>query len=351
MKRENQKQFGLSRPGQFVELAPRAYPLAGNPSRPARGTILHPTDYSGASRHAFELACRIARDCGSRLIVLHVAEPVWIPTIGMAPVPPLPKGYRGAWESRLRLMQPRDPTVPVEHRLEEGDPAAAILRVAREVHSDLVVMSGRERTWLGRLLTGSVTEEVERKAPCPVLRLNTQRLGQADSTAGGDSRGGDGIKPGGSILHPTDFSQPARHGFEVARSLARDSGSELIVAHVAHASGLHRKKGHRDEIEAALRRMVGSDPTVRARWVLRADDPAAGILRMVREGWCDLIVMGTGGRTGLRRLFARGVAAKVRRDAGGNRQSPARAPYHGPGAAALGKAHAGVGYRLGRRGS
>jgi nucleotide-binding universal stress UspA family protein len=202
MKRENQKQLGLSRPGRFVELARRAYLPAGNPSRPARGSILHPTDYTEPSRRAFELACRIARDRGSRLIVLHVAEPVHVSSLGMAPLPPLPRGYRGAWESRLRLMQPRDPSVRVEHRLEEGDVAATILRVAHEAHSGLIVMSGRERTCLGRLLTGSVTEEVERKAPCPVLRLHTQRPGAAVEATGDDSRGSDGIKPKAILSAP-----------------------------------------------------------------------------------------------------------------------------------------------------
>jgi nucleotide-binding universal stress UspA family protein len=209
-------------------------------------------------------------------------------------------------------MQPRDPTVPVEHRLEEGDVAAAILRVAREAQSDYIVMAGRERTGLGRLLAGSVTEEVERQAPCPVLRLSAQRSGDSGEIAWSDSRGSDGVRPR-AILHPTDFSPPSRYGFEVARSLARESGSELIVAHVAPVPELHRKRGYRDEIEAALRRMVESDPTVRARWVLLADDPAAEIFWMARESWCDLIVMGTRRRTGLRRLFGRSVAAEVRR--------------------------------------
>jgi nucleotide-binding universal stress UspA family protein len=61
----------------------------------------------------------------------------------MAPMPPLPRGYRGAWESRLRQLQPHDPHVRVEHRLEEGDVADAILRVAREVPADLIVMGSR----------------------------------------------------------------------------------------------------------------------------------------------------------------------------------------------------------------
>lgn len=309
MKRNNGKRLTRSRPRRWAEFAPRASRVAGMTRRLPGGVILHPTDYSEASRQAFELACRLARDRGSRLVVMHVAEPVRTSSLGMVTPPPLPTGYRGAWASRLQLIKPRDPDVRVEHRLEEGDVADAILRVAREAQADLIVMAGRERSWLGRLLTASVTERVERKAPCPVLRLNSQRPERA---AEGKASASDGFKPR-AILHPTDFSPPARYGFEVACSLARASGSELTVVHVAPVPDLHRKKGFRDEIEAALRRMVGSAPVVRARWVLLADDPAAEVLWMARQDWCDLIVMGTRRRTGLRHLFGRSVAAEVRR--------------------------------------
>jgi nucleotide-binding universal stress UspA family protein len=314
MRRENQQLFGLFRPERHSASAPKPNLRAGRPSYPARGTILHPTDFSDASRRAFELTCRIAREQDSRLLLLHVAEPVYVSSLGMAPQPPLPKGYRGAWESRLRLMRPRDPSVRVEYRLEEGDVAAAILRVAREEQSGLIVMSGRERTRLGRLLAGSVTEVVEREAPCPVLRLYARRAGSAGRAAGDDSRGSDVIKTQ-AILHPTDFSQPARQGFEVACSLARASGSELVVAHVAPLSDLYCGSVYRDEVETELHRMVASAPTVQARWVLLGGDPATEILSMAREDWCDLVVMGARRRTGLRRLFGQRVTEEVMRKA------------------------------------
>lgn len=226
-------QLVLSRQGQRVGSAPRAPLGGGDPSRLARGTILHPTDYSVASRHAFELACQIARDCGSRLVVMHVAEPVRLSAIGMAHAPPLPKGYRGAWESQLSLIRPRNSAVTVEHLLEEGDVAAAILRVARDTQSELIVMAGRERTWLGRLLSGSVTGEVEGKAPCPVLRLNAQGLGEGASTAAGESRETDGVNAGGPFLPPAGCAGPARNAFEVACALARAPGTERMVPQVA----------------------------------------------------------------------------------------------------------------------
>jgi universal stress protein A len=259
MKRENDKQPIRARPRQLIELATPASFAAGDAVRAPRRVILHPTDYSEISRQAFELACRLALDRGSRLLVMHVAEPVRVSSLGMAPLPPLPKGYRGAWESRLRLLRPADPNVQVEHRLEEGDVAAAILRVACEAPCDLIVMGSRERTWLGRLLTSSVAEEVGRKAPCPVLTLKSERPGEVIETVRRDSKGKDAAKLG-AILHATDFSQPARYGFELARSRARESGSELIVAHVAPIPALRRMRGYREKVEGSLQRMTKSHP-------------------------------------------------------------------------------------------
>ena len=102
-------------------------------------TVLHPTDFSERSGYAFRLACALTRDYGARLIVLHVAVP---PTIvyGEGVVPPDPEiAFREAKEQLNRLAVP-DGNVRAERRFEEGDPAAVILRVAKEVRADLIVM-------------------------------------------------------------------------------------------------------------------------------------------------------------------------------------------------------------------
>jgi nucleotide-binding universal stress UspA family protein len=286
--------------------------VAGAPRRPAGGTILHPTDYSASSYRAFELACRLALDRKSRLIVMHVTGPASPFGISMAPVPPPREGYRGAWEHRLGLVRPADPNVRVEHRLEEGNVGTAILRVAREAQSELIVMGGSERTRLGRPLTGRIAAEVDRKAPCPVLRLNVPRAALVPGDSRGDSPRSK-LPEYGTVLYPTDFSEASRRGFEVARSLARESSSELVVFHVAPLPALYAKRGYREEIEAALDRLARSDPSVRMRWMMTVGDPLGGILKLAHAGPCDLIVMGTRRRSRLMRLLTRSLASEVRR--------------------------------------
>ena len=138
-------------------------------------TILHPTDFSAGSDHAFRLACSFARDQQARLIVLHVLErPVIVPAgVAMAPPPPPPIAERAAVRAQLNQIQTPFPDLAIDRRLEEGDPATGILQVADELKCDLIVLGTHGRTGLGRLLMGSVAEKVVRTAKCPVLSVKT----------------------------------------------------------------------------------------------------------------------------------------------------------------------------------
>ncbi|HZT97099.1 MAG TPA: universal stress protein [Chloroflexota bacterium] len=133
-------------------------------------TILHPTDFSEYSGYAFQLACDLARDYDARLIVLHVAAPPVV-VYGEGVLPPEPKDYKERLRERLQQVVIQDPKIPIEHRLIEGDAAREILRLAGEAKCNLIVMGTHGRTGLGRLLMGSVAEQVVRKAPCPVLTV------------------------------------------------------------------------------------------------------------------------------------------------------------------------------------
>ncbi|MCI0682257.1 MAG: universal stress protein [Gemmataceae bacterium] len=132
--------------------------------------ILHPTDFSARSESAFQVAYALARDHRARLIVLHVRE---IPVaaygeFGQLPVEPeQPEAIRAALD---KLIGERA-DVAIEPCVKSGDPTAEILTTAQETHSDMIVMGTHGRTGLGRLLMGSVAEQVLRKAPCPVLTV------------------------------------------------------------------------------------------------------------------------------------------------------------------------------------
>jgi nucleotide-binding universal stress UspA family protein/quercetin dioxygenase-like cupin family protein len=143
-------------------------------------TILHPTDFSENSRPAFQTACGMARDNNATLLVLHIIAPSESPLAqagalvwgddGTVHVPdPRQSSEAQRALAELPWPEPSGAQVRVERRLAEGDPADEILRLTKTLSCDLVVMGTHGKTGLGRLLTGSVAENVLRKADCPVL--------------------------------------------------------------------------------------------------------------------------------------------------------------------------------------
>jgi len=128
--------------------------------------ILHPTDFSPHAEYAFQLACSLTRDLDGRLILLHVNPR------GFRPNKLTEKEYNKLlWDDLRRLMDadPRLREMPIKTELTEGDPVEEILRVAKDLGCDLIVMGTHGRSGLNRLLMGSVAEAVLRKGPCPVL--------------------------------------------------------------------------------------------------------------------------------------------------------------------------------------
>jgi nucleotide-binding universal stress UspA family protein len=138
-------------------------------------TILHPTDFSEQAGHAFQVACSLAQAFNAQLVVLHVSVP-YVAVYGEGFVVPPPENIDCQLRDKLDEIKAPDPRVRIERCLIEGDPATEILRMAKESHCDLILMGTHGRTGLGRLLMGSIAEQVVRKAPCPVLTLRAPVL-------------------------------------------------------------------------------------------------------------------------------------------------------------------------------
>jgi nucleotide-binding universal stress UspA family protein len=126
------------------------------------------------------MACQLARDYDARLVLLHVMPPSAAPLQTEPPANPMePAESQECLKGKFVWPQPPHPTVRVDHRVAEGDPPAEVLRLARALKCDLIVMGTHGRTGLGRLLLGSVAEEALRGAPCPVLAVKAPPPEQA----------------------------------------------------------------------------------------------------------------------------------------------------------------------------
>src|SRR5919198_2663943 len=94
-------------------------------------------------------------------------------------LPPNPEEFRRAAQEQLDRVTVPHANVRAERRLEQGDAVTEILRIAQEAHVDLIVLGTHGRTGLGRLLMGSVAEQVVRQAACPVLTVKAPFPGTA----------------------------------------------------------------------------------------------------------------------------------------------------------------------------
>jgi nucleotide-binding universal stress UspA family protein len=132
--------------------------------------ILVPTDFSAGSEAALEMATSLARDSGGSLILAHI-EVIPLSAAGGEYLYAVPEPPTEELLAKLNSIVLPDSHVPAERRLLAGDPADAIIRLAKTEEVDMIVMGTHGRRGLTRLLMGSVAEAVVRAAPCPVLTV------------------------------------------------------------------------------------------------------------------------------------------------------------------------------------
>jgi len=127
-----------------------------------------------------------------------------------------------------------------------------------------------------------------------------------------------------SILHPTDFSPNSAEAFRFACALARDCEARLIVVHAVEPAPAmvgeaalvpYELEELREQARRKLDELRPTDPDIRMETMVRDGPAPAVILDAADEFGADLIVMGTHGRTGLKRLFLGSVAELVLRRA------------------------------------
>ena len=128
------------------------------------------------------------------------------------------------------------------------------------------------------------------------------------------------------ILVPTDFSAHADEAFRVAHTLSRAVGAEVILFHVAHPPAVVMEggrfladpgKGKVANLWDRFQSVQRADAGVRVEHqVIVADRPSAShILEILDMLGCDLIVMGTHGKSWLKHCLFGSVAEEVVRRA------------------------------------
>ncbi|MGD9719906.1 MAG: universal stress protein [Pirellulales bacterium] len=121
------------------------------------------------------------------------------------------------------------------------------------------------------------------------------------------------------VLCAVDFSDTSSRALLYAERLARETGAELTLLHAFDAPVSYDAAGQyepaRQEIKRQFDELAPMHPEVKVDRVMHAGPPGEVICWLAQERHCDLIVMGTHGRTGLRHLMLGSVAEYVVRHA------------------------------------
>lgn len=265
--------------------------------------ILCPVDFSGHSRLALDYATVLARWYEAEVVALHVYSVAMVPaTIGAMPamtsvgVPLTREEIERDLEVFVRPVQAAD--VRTTTTVTTGGPAHAILETADRIQASLIVMGTHGASGFERMVLGSVTEKVLRKAKSPVLVVPRH----ADAPGGPKSLFH-------RILCAIDFSPCSTKAIGYGLSLAEESGGTLTFLHViegldheplanAHFNVPEYRQHLMDDAERRLRKLVPAETRTwcECRTVVRAGKAYREILDTARTIDADLILLGVRGR-------------------------------------------------------
>jgi nucleotide-binding universal stress UspA family protein len=289
-------------------------------------SVLCPVDFSDFSRRALDHAIAVAGWYGARLTILYVHH-VEISSIAQftglgtgSPEPPalLSAADREQLRQQLKGMVRAEALkrIPVEFAVAEGGVADEILAAVES--ADMLVMGTHGRSGFDRLVFGSVTERVLRKAKCPMLTIpRTSPVATAVPALFHQ------------ILVAVDFSDASTLALDYALSLAEEADAHVTVFHVTEIPLELERWANEDEegkkyVEqwkayalARLRPVVPDAVRVYCHVKERVDtgQPYQAILRAAADEHAGLIVIGRHGHGVVEETFVGSTAQHIVREA------------------------------------
>jgi len=253
--------------------------------------ILYATDLSPAAAYAIPFVRRIAAHYEAHIFAFHVRPPV----NPMTPPAVWPSEEAIRVENLALGVELCNafPALPVTPIVEEGDVLACLERTIEENNVDLVVLGTHGRTGIGKLLLGSVAEEIFRNVRCPVLTVGPHAYGS--HAAGSQMR---------EIIFATDLTPKSEAAAAYAVSLAEEFRARLILIHVARESetdDLVSWYQFQASAEALLRKLVPEEAVAvcNPEFFVERGIPADRVVELAHFRESNLIVLAVKGDDGL----------------------------------------------------
>jgi nucleotide-binding universal stress UspA family protein len=195
-------------------------------------SILCPVDFSDFSVAAYRYGLSLAEYYQSKLVCLHVVELWKYPFADYAACEAdyakFSRAMNEGGEKQLREFVNKHSAngIRPDRVVQQGNASDCILSCAQARNMELIVMGTHGRRGFDRMVLGSTTDRVMRKAACPVLVVSNPSHNVMTT-------GPDGRHRLNRILYCTDFSLSSERALEYAISLAAEYGAELTMMHVA----------------------------------------------------------------------------------------------------------------------
>ena len=251
--------------------------------------ILFLTDFSPASKAALRHALSVARRFEAKVYVTHVVEPPIAAPRTAAFYETL--SVREEAEKRFDALLNEGTLNDIRHEIivAEGSLWTAVEKIITKKKIDLVVVGTHGRKGFGKMMLGSVAEEIYRKASCPVLTIGPENPGHPESE----------MRPR-HILLATDLQDEAHRASDYAIAMALRQAAELIVLHVIEDQVSDFGRAEQQRL-ASLARMEGLIPPethlpCEPTMVVARGPAADEIPQAARRHGADLIILGLHGR-------------------------------------------------------
>jgi len=267
--------------------------------------ILFATDFSQAADAAAPIAIQIARRYGAKVYGVHVNR--FDDYTAAAPNAWAAMAEAAEKETKEDARRLNEQLQNVEHEvvIGEGNTWEVISNVIEQKEIDLIVLGTRGRTGLGKVILGSVAEQILRQSPRPVLTVGPHVNLWSDEYA--KMR---------EILYATDLAIDTLIAAPYAISLAQENQAHLVLLHVIEdpkAGDLLESPKAVDLKERKLQQLVTEqaglwcEPT----YIVEQGPAAEKILDVAKRRHTDLIVLGARPAKGLATHLNMGTVHKV----------------------------------------
>jgi nucleotide-binding universal stress UspA family protein len=267
--------------------------------------ILCPVDFSEFSQMAYPYALSLAEHYSAEVIALHVVELWKYPFADYAAYEAdyakFSRALNEGGEMRLRefVTQHSQPGIQPQLVVSQGNASDSILSLTQRENIELIVMGTHGRRGFDRLVLGSTTDRVMRRAACPVLVIS-----KAPHSSSAASPGGRHAHRLDRILYCTDFSENSERALNYAISATAEYDAELTLLHVVeHIPGSFTKDELTAQCAERLDRLIAPErrKTLQIKAAVRVGTSYEQIVHHAVEGHIDMVIMAARGAEALDR--------------------------------------------------